>query len=201
MLKDGLYVAYIIVSMLMLVVYLQLYSTLSVYLRDVHGIDPQRYGFLLTSSAITVIVLQFWVTRRIKKYPPMLMMALGSAFYVVGYSMFGLVSAYFLFITAVVLITCGEMIVMPVSQALAANFAPEDMRGRYMAVFSLAWAIPNTFGATAAGLIMDNYNPNWVWYIAGIIATMAVLGFLGLHQATRQRFASLIPEADIAAAD
>jgi MFS family permease len=38
------------------------------------------------------------------------------------------------------------MIIMPVSQALAANFAPEAMRGRYMAVFSLAWAIPATVG-------------------------------------------------------
>jgi hypothetical protein len=30
------------------------------------------------------------------------------------------------------------MIVVPVSQAIAANFAPETMRGRYMAIFGLS---------------------------------------------------------------
>ena len=189
--KDGIFMAYILVSMLMLLVYLQMYQTLGVYLRDTHGVSEQGYGFVLTSSAITVIIFQFWVTRRVKKYPPMLMMALGSAFYLVGFSMYGLVSIFALFIAAMVLITIGEMIVMPVSQALAANFAPEDMRGRYMAIFSLAWAAPSTFGATAAGIIMDNYNPNWVWYIAGMICTIAVLGFLWLHYATRERFKEL----------
>jgi MFS family permease len=184
---DKLYISYILVSMLMLVVYIQLYNTLSVYLRDVHGVSPQGYGFLLTMSAVTVILFQFWVTRRVKKYPPMLMMALGSAFYMVGYSMFGFVAAYMLFIAAVVLITVGEMIVMPVGQALAANFAPEDMRGRYLALFSLAWSLPATFGPTAAGLVLDNYNPDWVWYAAGILCTLAVVGFLALHLATRAR--------------
>jgi MFS family permease len=156
----------------------------------VHGISPQQYGFLLTSSAITVVICQFWVSRRVKNYPPMLMMALGSAFYVVGFSMFGFVGAYILFISAIVLITVGEMIVMPVSQALAANFAPIDMRGRYMAIFSLAWTVPAMVGPTLAGLILDNYNPNWVWYAGGIICTLAVVSFLYLHQATRGRLVS-----------
>ena len=187
-LRDRLFMAYILVSMLMTLVYLQMYTTLSVYLRDVHGVTTQRWGFVLMSSAITVILFQFPVTRRVKNYPPMLMLALGSAFYLVGFSMYGFVSVFALFIVAMVLITVGEMIVMPVSQALAANFAPEDMRGRYMAVFSLAWMIPSAVGAAAAGLIMDNYNPDWVWYIGGMICTLAVIGFLWLNQVTRERF-------------
>ena len=104
--------------------------------------------------------------------------------------MFGFVSAYVLFVTAIVLITCGEMIVMPVSQALAANFAPEDMRGRYMAIFGLAWAIPSTIGPTLAGMILDNANPDYLWYIAGVLGLLAALGFLWLHRSTIQRFAS-----------
>jgi MFS family permease len=188
--SDHIYMAYILISMLMLVVYIQMYTTLSVYLRDVHGISPQGYGFLLTMSAVTVILFQFWTTRRIKKYPPMLMMALGASFYMVGFSMYGFTSAYILFVLAVVLITVGEMIIMPVGQALAANFAPEDMRGRYLAVFSIAWALPATIGPTAAGLIMDNYNPNWVWYAGGILCLLSVLGFAWLHRETQDRFES-----------
>jgi MFS family permease len=191
---DKLFMAYILTSMLMLVVYIQMYNTLSVYLRDVHGVSPQGYGLLLTSSAITVVLFQFWVTRRVKKYSPMLMMALGSGFYMLGFSMFGFVWAYFLFVFAIVLITIGEMIVMPVSQALAANFSPTDMRGRYMAVFSLAWAVPATIGPWAAGMVLDNYDPNFVWYAAGIICFISMIGFLWLNQLTKERFAALPTE-------
>ena len=119
----------------------------------------------------------------------MLMMFLGTAFYLVGFSLYGFVSAYSLFIFAMLLITIGEMIVIPIGQALVARLAPADMRGRYMAVFGLSWTIPSTVGPWAAGLIMDNYDPNWVWYAAGIISAFAMIGFYSLHLRTKEQFA------------
>jgi MFS family permease len=95
--------------------------------------------------------------------------------------MFGFVSAYWLFVTAVVIITIGEMIIMPVTSALAANFAPTEMRGRYMAVFGLTWAIPATVAPTAAGIILDNYDPNLLWYIGGVLCLVSVASFYALH--------------------
>ncbi len=180
-LKDFAYLAFLFVSMLMGLVYQQLYNSLSVYLRDSHGIEPQGYGLLMSTSAITVILLQFTTTRLIKKRPAFLMMALGVFFYMIGFGMFGFVSAFWLFAAAVVIITIGEMVVMPTASALATNFAPEDMRGRYMAVFGLSWAIPATIGPSAAGLILDNYNPNLLWYVGAGICAVSVISFYGLH--------------------
>ncbi|MCP4164645.1 MAG: MFS transporter [Chloroflexi bacterium] len=168
-----------------------MYNSLSVYLRDNHGVSAQGYGFMLTTSALTVIFLQFWTTRRIKHAPPFLMMAFGTLFYMVGFSLFGFVSAYWLFVSAIIVITIGEMIIMPISQALAANFAPEAMRGRYMAAFSLTWMVPATIGPGAAGIILDNYNPNLLWYSGGALCAVSVLAYVALHQriGAQQRFA------------
>ena len=141
--------------------------------------EPQGYGFLMSASAITVILLQFHTTRLIKKYPAFLMMALGVFFYMIGFGMFGFVTASGFFAAAVVIITIGEMVIMPTASALATNFAPEDMRGRYMAVFGLSWAIPATIGPSAAGLILDNYNPNLLWYIGAGICAVSVISFYG----------------------
>jgi MFS family permease len=173
--------AFMLASILMMMVYQQMYNTLSVFLRDQHGINTQGYGFLLTTSAIVVVLFQFWVSRQIKTKPAFLMMALGGLFYVIGFGLYGFVTTYVLFVTAILIITIGEMIVMPTSQALAANFAPEDMRGRYMAVFHLSWSIPATIGPGAAGYILDNLNPNLLWYVGGLICFISVLGFYVLH--------------------
>ncbi len=190
-LKDLAYMAFLIASMLMLLAYQQMYTTLSVFLRDNHGIDPQNYGFLMATSAVTVIIFQFWVTRRIKNRPPFLMMLLGSIFYMFGFGLFGFVAVYWLFALNIIIVTIGEMIVMPTSQALAANFAPEDMRGRYMAFFGLTWAIPAIFGPGVAGIILDNMNPNILWYVAGILCAIAAFAYYLLHLRLghRKRFA------------
>lgn len=202
-LKDLAYVAFIIAGMLMLLAYQQMYSTLSVYLRDNHGINPQGYGFLMSTSAITVILFQFWVTRRIKYRPPFLMMALGTLFYMVGFGLFGFVAAYWLFALNIVIITIGEMIIMPTSQALAANFAPEQMRGRYMAVFGLTWGIPSIFGPGMAGLVLDNLNPNLLWYVAGLLCAVAAFAYYALHLrlGRQKRFAPASRDDNLVPAD
>lgn len=180
-LKDFAFMAFMVAGMLMLVVYQQMYGSLSVYLRDNHNINPSGYGFLMTTSAITVVIFQFWVSRVIKHRPQFLMMALGTVFYMIGFALFGVVTAYALFALNIVIITIGEMIVMPTSQAIATNFAPAAMRGRYMAIFGLSWAIPSTVGPGAAGLILDNYNPNLLWYIGGVLCGLSVLAYYALH--------------------
>ncbi|MFM8322036.1 MAG: MDR family MFS transporter [Chloroflexota bacterium] len=191
---DGLFMAFIIVSILMLIVYQQMYNTLSVYLRDVHGVPARGYGLLLSIDALLVVVAQLWVTGKVKRRPPMLMMALGAGLYMIGFGMYGFVSGYALFVVAIIFITVGEMITMPVSQSLAAAFAPEAMRGRYMAVYGLTWSLPSIVGGWAAGLILDNYNPNWVWYLGGLICAVSVLGFIALHALGHTRLPQ--PEAE-----
>lgn len=187
-LKDWRYMLFLSVSALTVIVYMQMNATLSVFLRDIHGFPTLYFGFLLSMNAVMVVVFQFWITRKVSKYSPMKVMALGTLFYMVGFSMYGFVSEPYLYFFAMAIITIGEMIEMPVGQTAAAFFAPEDKRGRYMAVFSFHWAIPNLFAILVAGLIWENIGPNWVWYIAGILSLFAVIGFWLLHGITKARF-------------
>jgi len=180
-LRDRAYVAFILACILMGLVYQQMYNSLSIFLRDNHGIDPQHYGYLMTTSAVTVILFQFSTTRLVKHRPPFLMMALGTLFFALGFVLFGFFGAFILFASCIVIITIGEMIIMPVASALAANFAPEQMRGRYMAAFGFSWGIPAIVGPTLAGLILDNYDPNLLWYIGGAVCVVSSLSFIFLH--------------------
>jgi len=186
-LVDWVFMAYLTVSALMVLVYMQMNSTLSVYLRDNHGLPTDQFGWILSMNAAIVVLFQFWVTRKIKGRPPMLLMAVGTFLYAIGFSLYGFVSATVMFFVAMVIITIGEMIIAPVGQSLAAQFSPEDKRGRYMAVFGFSWLLPNMFGVLGAGLLMDYYNPDWVWYLAGILSLVAVVGFLMLRKPAAAR--------------
>lgn len=187
---DRPFLGFIVASILMILVYQQMYSSLSVFLRDVHHVDPQFYGLIMSTSAVTVVLFQFPVTRFIKRFPPFLMMVAATGFYMIGFTMYGFVGTILLFMLAMVIITIGEMIAMPTSNVLAAAFAPEEMRARYMAVFGFTWAMPAMVGPWAAGMIIDNYNPNYVWYIGGALCVVAMLAFYVLHLklGARKRF-------------
>ena len=184
-LRDTAFMLFLGAVMLQVFTYMNMNTTLGVFLRNEHGTSEFRYGLLLSLNAAMVVLMQFPITRRIKDYPPMLMMTFGTVLYAIGFAMYGFVSAYFMFVAAMVIITIGEMIVSPVSQALVASFAPEDMRGRYMAVSGFSWGIPFAIGPYLAGLIIDGPNPNNLWYVAGFVGLLAAFGFLGLHRSQK----------------
>lgn len=177
-LKDMSFQVFLLASALATIVYMQMHTTLAVYLRDVHNVPTQGYAVLLSMNALLVVVLQFPITRRIKHFPPMLMMAAGTLLYAIGFGLYGVATGYVLFVIAMIIITVGEMLIVPVSQALVASMSPEAMRGRYMAVYGFSWVIPMAVGPLLAGLIMDNADPRWVWYTSLLVGLLATSIFI-----------------------
>ena len=186
--RNGVFMAFFGVAILMKLVYRQMGTTLPVFLRDVHGIPPEGYGWLLSLNAGMVVIFQFMITRKTSKFKPMKVMAAGTFLYAIGFAMYGFFSTSLFFFIAMAIITIGEMFISPIGQSMVARFAPEDMRGRYMAFFGFSWTIPSLFGPLAAGLVMDNYDPNLVWYLAGIIGLVAAFGYWRLHSVVEKRF-------------
>ncbi len=183
-LRDGKFMAFTLVCLLTWLVYMNMNTTLGVFLRDQHGIPESGYGSIISVNAAMVVLFQFSITRRLEKNPPMLMMALGAFFITFGLFLYGFVGTYWLFVVAIAILTIGEMVTIPIANAVVANFAPEEMRGRYNFIYGNSWGISFAVGPYLAGLVMDNYDPNWLWYACGIIGMVAVLGFIALHWTT-----------------
>ena len=197
-LRDLIFIFYLLAGILAIIVYQQQYSTLSVYLRDVHNIDSQGYGLILSITGLEVVLFQFWISRTIRRHPPFFIMMLGTIFFAIGVFMYGLFSTFTMFMVAAVVVCIGEMLFFPTSQALSVSLAPEDMRGRYMALSGLTWSIPSTIGPAAAGYLLDNTNPNSLWYIGGLICIIAAIGYYLLHLRLRSQpqFAPLKEEPE-----
>lgn len=184
-LKDVPFLLFIGVTVLMTLVYLNMNTTLGVFLRDHRGLPEIGYGTLLSINAIMVVVMQFWITHKLEKFKPFLMMAVGCFLYAVGFAMYGFVADFMFFVFAMVIITIGEMVVSPFIQSLVAGFAPEDMRGRYMAVSGLSWSIAYMVGPYFAGLLLDSSNPNLLWYASGFVGLLATAGYITLNKTHR----------------
>jgi MFS family permease len=143
-LRDAGYISFTVAGILSLLVYQQQYSSLPVYLRDTHNISPKYYGEMIALTGLEVVLLQFWISRKIRKLKPFLTMTAGVMFFMAGFTLIGLVHDLRMFYLVMIIITIGEMIVFPTNRVIATGFAPEDMRGRYMAIYDLGWTLPAT---------------------------------------------------------
>jgi MFS family permease len=201
-LRDVAYLSFTLAVMISLLVYQQQYGSLAVYLRDIHHISSQNYGVMLSVAGLEVVLFQIWISRTIRRYPPFLMMGFGTLFFVAGFTMFGFVQGILSFLFCIILITIGEMITFPTNRVIVASFAPTELRGRYMAIFDLGWALPATVGPAAAGMILDNYNPDLLWYWGGLFCVISAIGFYDLHLwlGEQARFAPVPAETEASTA-
>jgi MFS family permease len=157
---------------------------LSVYVKTQFGIPENQFGFIMAANAGTVILFQVLITNATKRFDPYRILTVGAFFYALGIGANALGTGFWGFLAAIVVMTFGEMLLVPTATALTANLAPADMRGRYMSLYGLAWGIATGVGPLLGGLLNDHIAPVAIWYGGGLIGLLSVVIFavLALRQ-------------------
>lgn len=155
-----------------------LWVMLGVYTKTNFGLPESRYGLIPMTNALMVVTLQIPVTQWTKKQKPQLMMALGALFYAVGVSSVALGSNFWGFWLSMVVMTIGELILVPTSSTYAANSAPAHMRGRYMSIYGLTWNVAQGIGPVGGGLLNDTFGPRSMWYGGGVTGLISTALFM-----------------------
>ena len=155
---------------------------LSVYLKNNFGISEQLYGWLPTTNALMVVFFQVLITRRTKKFSAVRVMSWGAFFYIFSPLLIAFSSGFWGFWLAMVIMTVGELIVVPSASAYAANLAPVDMRGRYMSLYGLTWNVAAGISPVLGGFLSDQVGPQVPWLGGALIGVLAVIAFWRLNQ-------------------
>jgi predicted MFS family arabinose efflux permease len=151
---------------------------LGVYAKQNYQILENQYGLIPMTNAIMVVLLQVSVTARSKLYKPSQMLALGAFLYATGVTSVAFANGFWGFWSSMVVITCGELVLVPTATTFVANIAPPDMRGRYMSIFSLCWGVASGIGPVVGGTLNDNFSPRAIWYGGGFIGLVGAIWFL-----------------------
>jgi MFS family permease len=178
LLRDRPFLAFWVVSTLVVIPASLMWVLLPVYATEQFGIPTSQYGFVMTTNAGMVVLFQYAVTQVTKRYPPHPMLATGALFYALGVGSVALGQTFGAFLASMVILTVGEMILVPTGTTLAADLSPLDMRGRYMGVYGLTWAVGLGIGPVLGGYLNDLVHPVATWYGGLIVGLAAALGFL-----------------------
>jgi MFS family permease len=156
---------------------------LPVYAKEQFGVIESQYGFIMATNAAMVVLFQYTVTQVTRRYPHLPVLAVGALFYSLGVGSIALGHGFVAFLTSMIVLTIGELILVPTGTALAANLSPPDMRGRYMGVYGLAWAVAFGVGPVLGGYLNDHLAPVTMWVGGLAFGLAATGGFLLLARA------------------
>ncbi len=175
---DGAFMRFVLSFALVQFCAVMIWVLMPVYAKTNYQVSERLYGWIPTTNALMVVFLQLAFTSVTKKYQPLHIMALGAFFYAIGVGSVSLAQNFWGFWLSMVVMTTGELMLVPTSSTYAANLAPPDKRGRYMSIYGLTWGIASGLGPLLGGILNDNLGPKTIWYgglTFGLVALMAFL--------------------------
>lgn len=181
--RDGGFMAFVFSVAIGLIAPLMVWILMPVYAKTNFGVAESQYGWIPTTNALMCVFVQYLVTRAARKYNALPVSAVGMLIYAVGAGSVALMSSFWGFWTSMVILTFGELTLIPVASKYVADRAPEDLRGRYMSVHWLAWGVARTVAPLLGGYLNDAFFPQAIW-IGGL--ALGLLSALSLAFLSRR---------------
>ncbi|MEU7880402.1 MFS transporter [Microbispora bryophytorum] len=167
--------------------YMVLSVALPVYVTQELDVPASLVGVLYAVNTVGIALLQIPVTRRLIRYRRTRTVAAGAATFAVSFAAFALLAgvparpvALAGVFAATALFTVGEMLHGAPLSALVSSAAPEETRGRYMAVYQFSWAIPITL-APAVLTALLSLSPVSMWLLLAAGVSCSALTMLRLE--------------------
>jgi MFS family permease len=178
-LKDGTFLAYTAVSVVIFLLMGQMMSTLSVYTVDFMGLSTAQYGMLLTTNGLMVVFLQYPMSYKLNRASKPAVLIAGSLLFALGYFLFGCASGFALSILAMVVVSLGEIVYAPTAMAVIGELAPPRYSGRYMGVYGLTQILGIAMGPLLGGVLLDAFpaSPLLLWGIISILGVASAFGY------------------------
>ena len=196
---DRRFVAFTLLLSLGLIAPTTLWILLAVYTKANFGLPEYLYGWIPTANALMCVFLQYPVTSVTRRYRPLPVVAFGMGIYAIGAGSVAVMSSFPGFLLSMVILTFGELIVVPVASKYVADLAPPDLRGRYMSIYWLGWAASRAAAPLIGGFINDQLAPIAIWYAAFVIGLASTAGLALLARrswAAERRPGSVIVPAE-----
>ncbi|MDX2969396.1 MFS transporter [Kribbella solani] len=154
-------------------IYMQLVIGVPLTLLE-QGLPKSGTGIILAVSAVTLIAAQRLL--RVQHLDDFRAIATGYVLVAVGLVVVALAHSLAIFLVAAVLWSLGELFLLTRYLTQASGLAPEQARGRYLAVFGLSWGIATTIAPLTVTQLLASAGPAGLWLTtAAVAAVLAVL--------------------------
>ncbi|WP_426429644.1 MDR family MFS transporter [Winogradskyella sp. HB-48] len=174
--KDKPYWIFFLAMFLFAAIFMQYFSTMPLYYRNIHSLSEVEVGLLLGLNGFVIFLLEmpliYWLDQ--SKYGKIALTAIGVFLTVLSFAVLNLTSFSGVLIVSILLMTIGEMIGFPYSNAFAMDRSKRGKKGQYLAMYLMAFSLANVFGHNGGLQLINAIGYDMTWTI------MTCLGLLGV---------------------
>lgn len=185
--RDKTYVGFAGLLGLGLIAPMMLWILMPVYATSSYGLPVSLYGWIPTTNALMCVFLQFPVSEITRRYRPLHVTSVGMFVYAMGAGSVALMTGFWGFWISMVVLSMGELILVPTSSKYVADLAPADMRGRYMSVYWLSWGMARTLAPLIGGSLNERIGGQAIWVGGLVIGAVSAAGLLVLSRRSAVR--------------
>ncbi|MBL8062563.1 MAG: MFS transporter [Anaerolineales bacterium] len=194
--KDRPYMAFVALVGLGLIAPSILWILMPVYAKTNFNVPEVLYGWIPTTNAVMCVFLQYAVTNVTRKNRTLPVVGIGMLVYALGAGSVALMTGFWGFWVSMIILTFGELIVVPTASKYVADIAPADLRGRYMSLYWFGWGVSRTLAPLIGGFLNDNISPRAIWIGGLLIGLTSTLGLILLDQLSKRRSSASLPAAN-----
>ena len=181
--RDRQYLMFIAMVALMALVFMQLLTTLPLYFKEHFDMNEDQIGLLLALNAFLIVLVEMPIVHKLEPISSKIRMVQ------VGTLLIGL--AYFIFLLApnwiwvaginMMLLSFGEIFAMPFSNTYAMNKTNAENRGKYMALYSMAYSFAFIVAPILGMQIASRFGFPTLWVVLSAITILTLLGMNSLY--------------------
>ena len=177
--SDKAFLVFLIGIMLFGAVFLQYFSTMPLYYKEVHYLSEMEIGLLLGLNGFVIFLLEMPLVKWLEngKYTKSGLMLFGAILTALSFVIINLTSWVGVLVVAMMLMTIGEMIAFPFSNAFAMDRAKKGNQGEYMALYSIAFSFAHIFSHNSGMQLVNSLGFESTWNIVFGVAILCI-GFL-----------------------
>jgi predicted MFS family arabinose efflux permease len=187
LLRDGSFVALLLLTLLASTVVMQTFGAWTLTLRDRYHLGEAQVGAVFAISTLLIVLFEMVLVRTVAGRDPLPLIGLGSFLFSAGLALLPLGSSFAFVVGTVVVSTVGEMLLMPLLGAVFAGWGPEESRGEALGLFGLAFALGFVLAPLAGTWIYERLGPATLWYGCGAAGLVSWAGYAALAAFRRRR--------------
>ncbi len=182
--RDKPYIGFIILTTLFAYTFFQIFSTIPVfYVKELH-MSEATIGMVMAINGILIALFEMVTITRLEGRRHNLFYITSGTF-VIGLAFIAfnvLPGMLSLAIIAMLLTTVGEMLSMPFMNAYWIGRSSTDNRGRYAALYSIAWSSAQVLGPGTGAAVAEYAGFRTLWWLIGGICMLTSAGYYLLRR-------------------
>jgi hypothetical protein len=181
-LQDGVYLQVTGVAFLFTLIFTSNLCVMPLTVTRAAGYPAVLFGLLAALNGVLIAVFELSIVERLRPFRRLRLAAFGVLLVGLGFGMIGLVMHWAWFLLAVLVFTSGEILASPQQMAFVADWAPPEVRGRYLSLYQATWSIgfavaPTLFLPAHAALGERRF-----WALMPLVALPGVVTLLRLDR-------------------